>query len=324
MKEELDKTEWKLAKIVEKLLDKYHDQYEDWRTMFRNRYKHGVKQYEKNVASLIYKLGIKEGKKELCEDNHERMKRHEKALLKFEKMFKKGNNKSIQQINGKYLIEFLKSDEYKLYKKREKNYIEVLERIKEFYKEYKSRLQSPKESGIFNNKDPENPNRFRQYHEGQVITDFMEGYLKNNEQYLKSEGAQTPLVVLKKDNHKNDKIMEKHDRIKDMNVDSAKPIIPPTAATTMPPGAEEYIQGVDEYDLSEMQDEEFRPQTPDYDPETPPPAWAEDSIEPRYDSDYYDDYYNHPYEGGFKDERSVRKKEDFLTGFSNAIAILII
>ena len=38
MKEELDKTEWKLAEIVEKLLDKYHDQYEDWRTMFRNRY----------------------------------------------------------------------------------------------------------------------------------------------------------------------------------------------------------------------------------------------------------------------------------------------
>ena len=50
--------------------------------------------------------------------------------------------------------------------------------------------------------------------------------LKNNEQYLKSEGAQTPLVVLK-NNHKNDKIMEKHDRIKDMNVDSAKPVSPP-------------------------------------------------------------------------------------------------
>ena len=30
------------------------------------------------------------------------------------------------------------------YTKKEKNYIEVLERIKEFYKEYKSRLQSQK------------------------------------------------------------------------------------------------------------------------------------------------------------------------------------
>ena len=55
----------------------------------------------------------------------------------------------------------------------------------------------------------------------------MDEYLKNVENYLKSEGAQTPLVLLKKNNHKNDKIMEKHDRIKDMTPDSfSKP--PPT------------------------------------------------------------------------------------------------
>ena len=82
--------------------------------------------------------------------------------------------------------------------------------------------------------------------------------------------------------------MEKHDRIKDMTPDSfSKP--PPTPQNN--------------YNLSAMQDEEFRPRTPSYDPfdnpftefendsdDVPPPAWVETPIQ-RYDSDIIDEFY---------------------------------
>ena len=74
MKEELDKTEWKLAEVVEKLLEKYHDAYEDWRTSFRNIHKKNIRAYVNNLARLIKKLGFKEGKKDFCENNNKTIK----------------------------------------------------------------------------------------------------------------------------------------------------------------------------------------------------------------------------------------------------------
>lgn len=276
MKEQLHQTELELEDIVNRLADQFHDKYEDWKRKMKRQHEKGSKQYGMLTSRLIHTLGLEEGKKYICGNSNEKIKKYDKYIVNLEQQFKELNPEKISHINGKYLSEFLKNDWYKLYKKREKNYIEVFDRIKEFYEEYKSRLKSSDESGIFKNKDEENPNKYRNSYEGEVITDFMEEYIKEVDAYLNMEGYHTPLVLLKKENHKNDKIMKRHDRANDYVSKGANIPFPnwsprmasvmsqdysddlAVAARTMPPGAEEWISDDD------------RPATPDYDPYDPP------------------------------------------------------
>lgn len=271
LKDLLEEAEYSLSETNYGLIMKMHDLYEDWRTDQRLMGRKFADLYGAKLSGTIQKLGIEKARQQICEKpTNKEWEKNNLNLLKLEVKFYKENKEKIRQINARYLVEFL--EERKKYVKEEKKYIFLFERIKKIYNEYKSKLKkSSDESGIFKNKDPKNPNKYRNSYEGEVITDFVEKYILEVEKDLNDTIKRTkPEVLIKKEQQHlliYDQIYKKYGGVEQSD-----------------------------YDPSEMQDDEFRPISPTYDPNHPPES-SDDEF-PYLPQQYVVQYTgDHPHQG---------------------------
>jgi hypothetical protein len=286
LKELLEDAEEKLAETNYDLIMKMRDLYAVWRRNMAKKGRKFAQGYGNLVSKSIVNLGIEKARQQICEQTpNKNWEERYKRMLKLEKKFYKMNATKISRINGKYLVKFL--EERKKYVKEEEKYLFLFERIKKLYNEYKKKLKdmSHDSSGIFKNKDPENPSKYRASYEGELITDFIEKYIEEVEEDLKSDKTKPEVLIKKNELFQNEQIYKEINHIYQNSLpDILLPGTPPSfgstsssgppspisldlerAARTMPPGAEEWIS-----------DDDNRPTTPDYDPDHPP--WHEGGV----------------------------------------------
>ena len=238
------------------LIGKIHDKYERWKNKNNKKGKKWSKNFGKIVDKNIRNLGVQKGLMQFCDKPTDTQKKYEKHLIKMEKVFVKKNKETVLKLNDEYWTTYKNLS--KEAKKKEKNFIELFESIKRIYNEYKKKIG--KQSGIFKSKDPKNPNKYRDDYEGNVVTDFMEEYIENTDEYLKAVSASLHLDI----DSKVISILEDYSDEIIYGVPDERFLHPEDLKID-----DDERKDDDNYDLGAMQDEEFRPPSPTYDPFAP-------------------------------------------------------